>query len=55
MTKFIREGLDVKVCVLRDKAFLNIDCLPVKLGNAEEARIGILYPRVSEYKKPQTV
>ncbi|CAN0880798.1 hypothetical protein LINGRAHAP2_LOCUS13853 [Linum grandiflorum] len=47
--KFVRDGLDVKVCVVVDSAETKTE-IPVKLGSLGEAVIEVEYPQARVYK-----
>ncbi|CAN0875307.1 hypothetical protein LINGRAHAP2_LOCUS10751, partial [Linum grandiflorum] len=49
--KFVRDGLDVKVCVIVGSAETKTE-IPVKLGSLGEAVIEVEYPQARVYKAP---
>ncbi|CAN1244762.1 hypothetical protein LINPERPRIM_LOCUS6233, partial [Linum perenne] len=47
--KFIREGLDVKVCIIRDKASICPETLALEMENEEIISIGVSQMKAREY------
>ncbi|CAN1216845.1 Putative ribonuclease H protein At1g65750 [Linum perenne] len=47
--KFIREGLDVKVCIIRDKACVCPETLSLEMENEEIVNIGVSQMKAREY------
>ncbi|CAN1289110.1 hypothetical protein LINPERPRIM_LOCUS20120 [Linum perenne] len=47
--KFIREGLDVKVCIIRDKASVFPETLALEMENEEIISIGVSQMKAREY------
>ncbi|CAN1310677.1 hypothetical protein LINPERPRIM_LOCUS28172 [Linum perenne] len=49
LKKFIREGLDVKVCIIRDKACVCPENLSLEMENEEIVNIGVSQMKAREY------
>ncbi|CAN1244453.1 hypothetical protein LINPERPRIM_LOCUS6091 [Linum perenne] len=47
--KFIREGLDVKVCIIRDKACVCPETLSLEMENEEIVCVGVIQMKAREY------
>ncbi|CAN1339535.1 hypothetical protein LINPERPRIM_LOCUS38527 [Linum perenne] len=48
--KFVREGLDVNVCVLRDRAVVCPEIVMIELDDGEMCRVEVVQAKAREYK-----
>ncbi|CAN1338095.1 hypothetical protein LINPERPRIM_LOCUS37895, partial [Linum perenne] len=48
--KFVREGLDVKVCVLRDRAVVCPETVMIELDDGELCKVEVVQTKAREYK-----
>ncbi|CAN1302095.1 hypothetical protein LINPERPRIM_LOCUS25276 [Linum perenne] len=54
LNQFVREGLDIKVYLLRDKAIMCLEKLELELEDGDFISVQVVQMKVREYKKSVT-